>query len=175
MGTDSAVRRWHTCAGWASGAWGVQRDVQCPCGSGQTAGRQWHQLSAAGQLHPAGPQALGLLAFSQSSEAASPYASDQTRAFSAKRLAPIPFTEAQIKADPQYRQYVISEGTRLWWPAQVIESRRGAWRPITTAPNQGKSNGASWKPWSSTCKAQPRRSQSPSTMRRAGCPSTTSL
>lgn len=59
-----------------------------------------------------GPQAFGLLAFSQSSEAASPYASDQTRAFSAKQLAPIPFTEAQIKADPQYRQYVIREGDK---------------------------------------------------------------
>lgn len=56
-----------------------------------------------------GPQARGLLAFSQSSEAASAYSSDQTRAFSAKQLAPIPFTEAQIKADPEYRQYVISE------------------------------------------------------------------
>lgn len=56
-----------------------------------------------------GPQARGLLAFSQSSEAASAHSSDQTRAFSAKQLAPIPFTEAQIKADPEYRQYVISE------------------------------------------------------------------
>lgn len=57
-----------------------------------------------------GPQAKGLLAFSLSSEAASSHASDQTRAFSAKQWQPIPFTEAQIKADPQYRQYVISEG-----------------------------------------------------------------
>ena len=56
-----------------------------------------------------GPQAQGLLAFSLSSEQASAHAADQTRAFSAKQLAPIPFTEAQIKADPQYRQYVISE------------------------------------------------------------------
>lgn len=56
-----------------------------------------------------GPQALGLLAFSQSSEAGSAHSSDQTKAFAAKRLAPLPFTEAQIKADPAYRQYVISE------------------------------------------------------------------
>ncbi|WP_236235806.1 bifunctional acylase PvdQ [Pseudomonas faucium] len=56
-----------------------------------------------------GPQARGLLAFSQSSEAGSAHASDQTKAFSAKQLAPMPFTEAQIKADPAYRQYVISE------------------------------------------------------------------
>lgn len=56
-----------------------------------------------------GPQALGLLAFSQSSEAGSPHAADQTRAFAAKQLAPIPFTEAQIKADPQYRYVEVSE------------------------------------------------------------------
>ena len=56
-----------------------------------------------------GPQARGLLAFSQSSEAGSAHFSDQTQAFAAKQLAAIPFTEAQIKADPEYRQYVISE------------------------------------------------------------------
>ncbi|MEE1886555.1 acylase [Pseudomonas sp. 137P] len=56
-----------------------------------------------------GPQAQGLLAFSLSSEKASEHAADQTRAFAAKQLALIPFTEAQIKADPQYRRYVISE------------------------------------------------------------------
>lgn len=59
-----------------------------------------------------GPQAFGLLAFSQSSEAESAHANDQTRAFAAKQLAPIPFTEAQIKADPQYRRYVISEADK---------------------------------------------------------------
>ncbi len=57
-----------------------------------------------------GPEARGLLAFSQSSEAASAHASDQTKAFAAKQLAVIPFTEAQIKADPEYREVVISEG-----------------------------------------------------------------
>ncbi|MBA1202782.1 acylase [Pseudomonas capeferrum] len=56
-----------------------------------------------------GPQAQGLLAFSQSSESASCHASDQTRAFSAKQLHAMPFTEAQIEADPAFRQYVISE------------------------------------------------------------------
>jgi len=56
-----------------------------------------------------GPQALGLLAFSESSEAGSAHASDQTRAFSAKQWHVIPFTEAQIKADPQYRVQVVRE------------------------------------------------------------------
>lgn len=57
-----------------------------------------------------GPEARGLLAFSQSSEAGSAHFGDQTKAFSAKQLLPLPFTEAQIQADPEYRQYVISEG-----------------------------------------------------------------
>ncbi|MGE8405737.1 MAG: acylase [Pseudomonas sp.] len=56
-----------------------------------------------------GPKAQGLLVFSQSSEAASPHGGDQTRAFSAKEWHPTPFTEAQIKADPQYRSLVIRE------------------------------------------------------------------
>lgn len=56
-----------------------------------------------------GPKAQGLLVFSQSSEAASPHGGDQTRAFSAKEWHPTPFTEVQIKADPQYRSLVIRE------------------------------------------------------------------
>lgn len=56
-----------------------------------------------------GPQASGLLAFSESSEAGSAHASDQTRAFSAKQWHVLPFSEAQIKADPQYRVQVIRE------------------------------------------------------------------
>ncbi|MNO52041.1 Acyl-homoserine lactone acylase PvdQ precursor [compost metagenome] len=65
-----------------------------------------------------GPQARGLLAFSQSSEAASLHASDQTKAFAAGQLAVIPFTEAQIKADPEYREVVISE-----WDKGAVVSR----------------------------------------------------
>ncbi|MDD1012127.1 acylase [Pseudomonas rubra] len=56
-----------------------------------------------------GPHALGMLAFSESSEAGSAHSGDQTRAFSAKQWQVIPFTEAQIKADPQYRLQVIRE------------------------------------------------------------------
>ena len=56
-----------------------------------------------------GPQALGVLAFSESSNPASPYAKDQTQAFSEKKLRPLPFTEAQIKADPHYQQQRIKE------------------------------------------------------------------
>ncbi|HCT04786.1 MAG TPA: acylase, partial [Pseudomonas sp.] len=56
-----------------------------------------------------GPNALGLLAFSLSSDPVSKYAKDQTQAFSEKKLRPLPFTDAQIKADPQYQEQVIKE------------------------------------------------------------------
>nr|WP_218647014.1 acylase [Pseudomonas sp. P7548] len=56
-----------------------------------------------------GPNALGVLAFSLSSDPASKYAKDQTQAFSEKKLRPLPFTDAQIKADPQYQEQVIKE------------------------------------------------------------------
>lgn len=56
-----------------------------------------------------GPHAEGVLTFSLSSDPSSKYASDQTQAFSAKKLSPLPFTEAQIKADPQYQEHVIRE------------------------------------------------------------------
>ncbi|MGH8450849.1 acylase [Pseudomonas sp.] len=56
-----------------------------------------------------GPQALGVLAFSESSDPTSPHAKDQTQAFSEKKLRPLPFTDAQIQADPQYREQRIKE------------------------------------------------------------------
>jgi len=57
-----------------------------------------------------GPHAQGLLTFSESSDAASAHASDQTQAFSKKQWSVLPFTEQQIKADPAYRVQMISEG-----------------------------------------------------------------
>nr|WP_252193841.1 acylase [Pseudomonas sp. TAE6080] len=56
-----------------------------------------------------GPKAEGVLAFSLSSDPASPHFKDQTQAFSEKKLSPLPFTEQQIKADPQYQRQVIRE------------------------------------------------------------------
>ncbi|UOB26360.1 acylase [Pseudomonas orientalis] len=56
-----------------------------------------------------GPQAVGVLAFSESSNPDSKYAVDQTQAFSEKQLRPLPFTEAQIKADPQYQTQRVKE------------------------------------------------------------------
>ncbi|MGF6094790.1 acylase [Pseudomonas sp. 18175] len=56
-----------------------------------------------------GPHAQGVLAFSLSSNPASEHSKDQTQAFSQKKLSPLPFTEAQIKADPHYQQQQIKE------------------------------------------------------------------
>ncbi|MEW5507167.1 bifunctional acylase PvdQ [Pseudomonas antarctica] len=56
-----------------------------------------------------GPQAMGVLAFSESSNPASQYSKDQTRAFSEKKLRSLPFTDAQIQADSQYQQQLIKE------------------------------------------------------------------
>ncbi|PRA27873.1 bifunctional acylase PvdQ [Pseudomonas poae] len=56
-----------------------------------------------------GPHAEGVLAFSLSSNPASAHAKDQTQTFSQKKLSPLPFTEAQIKADPQYQEQRIKE------------------------------------------------------------------
>ncbi|KAF1023136.1 MAG: Acyl-homoserine lactone acylase PvdQ [Pseudomonas sp.] len=56
-----------------------------------------------------GPKAEGVLAFSLSSDPASKHFKDQTEAFSHKTLTPLPFTEAQIKAEPQYQLHVISD------------------------------------------------------------------
>jgi len=56
-----------------------------------------------------GPQAKGLLAFSLSSDPASKYSRDQTLAFSKKQLSVLPFTEQQIKSDPQYQTLTIRE------------------------------------------------------------------
>ncbi|MGC5698646.1 acylase [Pseudomonas sp. NFXW11] len=59
-----------------------------------------------------GPKALGLLAFSLSSDPASPHFRDQTQAFAGNQWSLLPFTEAQIRADSQYQLQTISEPRR---------------------------------------------------------------
>nr|WP_263262532.1 penicillin acylase family protein [Pseudomonas sp. RIT-PI-S] len=56
-----------------------------------------------------GPEASGLLAFSQASEPASPQHQDQTRLFSAGHWPALPFTERQIADDPALRQLHIEQ------------------------------------------------------------------
>lgn len=57
----------------------------------------------------AGPEAFGLLAFSQSSDPASPHHRDQTRLFSRQSWKALPFSDAQIEADPALRRQRIME------------------------------------------------------------------
>jgi acyl-homoserine-lactone acylase len=45
-----------------------------------------------------GPKALGLVSYSQSANAASPYFNDQSRRYSEKDMRAIPFTEQEIAA-----------------------------------------------------------------------------
>jgi acyl-homoserine-lactone acylase len=54
-----------------------------------------------------GPQAQAVLAYSQSVDPASPHYADQTALYSRKAWHTLPFTEAQIAADPAYRRIAI--------------------------------------------------------------------
>lgn len=56
-----------------------------------------------------GPQARGLLAFSQSSEPGSPHYRDQTELFARQQWPELPFTEEQIKADPALKVLDLRE------------------------------------------------------------------
>lgn len=56
-----------------------------------------------------GPQAEGILTYSQSSNPDSPHFNDQTRLYARGQWVKLPYTEAQITADPNYRLVVISE------------------------------------------------------------------
>ncbi|KAF1070261.1 MAG: Acyl-homoserine lactone acylase PvdQ [Pseudomonas citronellolis] len=56
-----------------------------------------------------GPQARGLLTFSQSSEPGSPHAADQTRLFSRQQWPELPYTDAQIDADPALERKHLEE------------------------------------------------------------------
>ena len=54
-----------------------------------------------------GPVARGLLTYGQSGDARSEHHVDQMREFSAKRLRPLCFHDADIDADPQLRVEVV--------------------------------------------------------------------
>ena len=47
-----------------------------------------------------GPEAGAILSYGQSAHTDSPHYGDQTRAYAAEAWQPLPFTEAQIAADP---------------------------------------------------------------------------
>jgi acyl-homoserine-lactone acylase len=57
----------------------------------------------------AGPVAEGMLTYGQSSNPESPYFSDLTRLYSGGKWVKLPYTDAQITADPNYKLMEISE------------------------------------------------------------------
>jgi acyl-homoserine-lactone acylase len=57
----------------------------------------------------AGPVAEGILSYSQSSDPANTHFSDQTRKYAAGEWVKLPYTEKQIKADPNYTERVLYE------------------------------------------------------------------
>ena len=56
-----------------------------------------------------GPVARGILTYSQSTDPSSPHFADQTALYASGRFAPLPFSAAQIAADPNLKTSRISE------------------------------------------------------------------
>lgn len=56
-----------------------------------------------------GPVATGMLVYGQSTDPMSPHHTDQLPLYSRKHWPVLPFTPAQIKADPAYKAYRLSE------------------------------------------------------------------
>ena len=56
-----------------------------------------------------GPVARGILTYSQSTDPTSPHFADQTALYATGRFAPLPFSAAQIAADPNLKTSKISE------------------------------------------------------------------
>ncbi|WP_193615664.1 penicillin acylase family protein [Massilia sp. YMA4] len=61
------------------------------------------------ELGAGGPRAQALLAYSQSSDPASPHHLDQTRRLVERQWVTLPFTAAEIAADPALRRHEIKE------------------------------------------------------------------
>ncbi|NHZ44654.1 acylase [Massilia aquatica] len=59
-----------------------------------------------------GPQAQAMLAYSQSVDPASPHYADQSELYSRKAWHTLPFTDAQIAADPKLSRIAISHKTK---------------------------------------------------------------
>jgi acyl-homoserine-lactone acylase len=57
----------------------------------------------------AGPVAQGLLVYGQSTDPKSPNYADQVPLYAAKQLAPLPFSQEQIRADSNYRNRGLTE------------------------------------------------------------------
>lgn len=97
-----------------AGELGVYNAIQSrPTGDGQWAvvgGSSHIQLVS---FDENGPRAQGILSFSQSSDPASPHFADQTGPFAQGLWHVLPFTEAQIKADPGYRSLTLKDSVSV--------------------------------------------------------------
>jgi len=60
-------------------------------------------------FEPQGPIAHALLTYGQSVDPASPWYADQTRMYSRKQWAVLPFTQESIKSDPNYKTTTLRE------------------------------------------------------------------
>ncbi len=69
-------------------------------------GTSWHFGLSFGE---SGPEAMGLLSYSQSSDSTSPFFADQQSRFSAGNYRPIRFTEAQISNDPTVTTITVND------------------------------------------------------------------
>ena len=56
-----------------------------------------------------GPVAYAMLTYGQSVDPKSPYYGDQVPLYAQKRFPQLPFTQQQIRADPQFRQVLLKE------------------------------------------------------------------
>lgn len=59
------------------------------------------------EMTPEGPEGVGLLAYGQSGDPASPHHVDGTRAYAAGQTRPLRFRDDQIEADPTIRRLVV--------------------------------------------------------------------
>lgn len=62
------------------------------------------------EMRPDGPSGVGLLAYGQSSDPASPHHVDGTRAYAAKEVRPLLFDDAAIEADPNLVRRTLTDG-----------------------------------------------------------------
>jgi len=87
------------------GTYNAITSIPTPAGREVVAGSSYMQVVS---FTEGGPEARALLAFSQSSDPASPHARDQTWFFSSQRWVRLPFAEQDIRQDAAYRRTVLT-------------------------------------------------------------------
>ncbi|MFP5390036.1 MAG: acylase [Gammaproteobacteria bacterium] len=99
--------RWLPVHG-GSDHYGVYNAIEsAPTGAGRRAVEEGTSYLQTVSFDDHGPVAQGLLTYGQSTDPASPYATDQTELFLAKRWVTLPFSEQQIASDPALTKTVV--------------------------------------------------------------------